>query len=112
MRDTYLAAVSLFRVSNIAAVTSCMCFNLASVHAQAHLGEEGLVMKVLTESSPAPVEQECLILIFPFRAELVIGGFVVKEISSDPPKCLVTYITRVDLKGEWFLRPSCSKLAT
>lgn len=33
------------------------------------------------------------------RAELVIGGFVVKEISSDPPKCLVTYITRVDLKG-------------
>ncbi|XP_068729696.1 steroidogenic acute regulatory protein, mitochondrial-like [Montipora capricornis] len=33
------------------------------------------------------------------RAELVIGGFVVKEISSDPPKCLVTYIARVDLKG-------------
>ncbi|CAH3185389.1 unnamed protein product [Porites evermanni] len=34
------------------------------------------------------------------RAEIIIGGFVVKELSSDPPSCLVTYITRVDLKGK------------
>lgn len=34
------------------------------------------------------------------RAEVIIGGFVVKELSSDPPSCLVTYITRVDLKGK------------
>ncbi|XP_078351038.1 uncharacterized protein LOC144635803 isoform X1 [Oculina patagonica] len=33
------------------------------------------------------------------RGEIIIGGFVVKELSSDPPSCLVTYITRVDLKG-------------
>ena len=25
---------------------------------------------------------------------------MVKELSSDPPSCLVTYITRVDLKGK------------
>ena len=37
-----------------------------------------------------------------FRAEIIIGGFVVKELSSDPPSCLVTYITRVDLKGKFF----------
>ena len=24
---------------------------------------------------------------------------MVKELSSDPPSCLVTYLTRVDLKG-------------
>ena len=34
-----------------------------------------------------------------FRGEIIIGGFVVKELSSDPPSCLVTYLTRVDLKG-------------
>lgn len=34
------------------------------------------------------------------RAEVIIGGFVVKELSSEPPSCLVTYITRVDLKGK------------
>lgn len=33
------------------------------------------------------------------RGEVIIGGFVVKELSSDPPSCLVTYLTRVDLKG-------------
>lgn len=33
------------------------------------------------------------------RGEILLGGFVIKELSSDPPKCLVTYITRVDLKG-------------
>ncbi|KAJ7365516.1 hypothetical protein OS493_005625 [Desmophyllum pertusum] len=33
------------------------------------------------------------------RGEIIIGGFVVKELSSDPPSCLVTYLTRVDLKG-------------
>ena len=38
-------------------------------------------------------------LVFCFRGEIIIGGFVVKELSSDPPSCLVTYITRVDLKG-------------
>lgn len=38
-----------------------------------------------------------------FRAEVIIGGFVVKELSSDPPSCLVTYITRVDLKGKFSL---------
>lgn len=26
---------------------------------------------------------------------------MVKELSSDPPSCLVTYITRVDLKGKF-----------
>ena len=25
---------------------------------------------------------------------------MVKELSSDPPSCLVTYLTRVDLKGK------------
>lgn len=34
-----------------------------------------------------------------FRGEVIIAGFVVKELSSDPPRCLVTYLTRVDLKG-------------
>ena len=31
---------------------------------------------------------------------------MVKELSSDPPSCLVTYLTRVDLKGRlsFFLR--------
>lgn len=33
------------------------------------------------------------------RAEIIIGGFVIKELSSDPPKCHISYITRVDLKG-------------
>ena len=28
---------------------------------------------------------------------------MVKELSSDPPSCLVTYITRVDLKGEFLI---------
>ena len=28
---------------------------------------------------------------------------MVKELSSDPPSCLVTYITRVDLKGKFSL---------
>ena len=39
------------------------------------------------------------ILVCCFRGEVIIGGFVVKELSSDPPSCLVTYLTRVDLKG-------------
>lgn len=39
-------------------------------------------------------------LVFCFRGEIIIGGFVMKELSSDPPSCLVTYITRVDLKGK------------
>lgn len=38
------------------------------------------------------------------RAEVVIGGFVVKELSSDPPKCLLTYVTRADLKGSLPIR--------
>lgn len=33
------------------------------------------------------------------RAEIITGGFVVKELSSDPPSYVVTYMTRVDLKG-------------
>lgn len=40
-----------------------------------------------------------------FRGEIIIGGFVVKELSSDPPSCLVTYLTRVDLKGRFSLVP-------
>ena len=28
---------------------------------------------------------------------------MVKELSSDPPSCLVTYMTRVDLKGKFGL---------
>ena len=47
---------------------------------------------------------------FFFRAEIIIGGFVVKELSSDPPSCLVTYITRVDLKGRFSLNPSAQHL--
>lgn len=39
------------------------------------------------------------IFVWYFRGEVIIGGFVVKELSSDPPSCLVTYLTRVDLKG-------------
>ena len=39
-----------------------------------------------------------------FRADFIIGGFVVKELNLDPPSCLVTYITRVDLKGKLILR--------
>lgn len=35
-----------------------------------------------------------------FRAEIITGGFVVKELSSDPPSYVVTYMTRVDLKGK------------
>lgn len=42
-----------------------------------------------------------LVFFLLFRAEVIIGGFVVKELSSDPPSCLVTYITRVDLKGKF-----------
>lgn len=30
---------------------------------------------------------------------------MVKELSSDPPSCLVTYLTRVDLKGRFSLVP-------
>lgn len=33
------------------------------------------------------------------RAEILLGGFVIKELSADPPKCKVSYITKVDLKG-------------
>lgn len=44
-----------------------------------------------------------LVFFLLFRAEIIIGGFVVKELSSDPPSCLVTYITRVDLKGKFSL---------
>ena len=40
----------------------------------------------------------------------MIGGFVVKELSSDPPKCLLTYVTRADLKGRrFFLHMSSSR---
>ena len=44
-----------------------------------------------------------MFVVFCFRAELINGGFVVKELSSDPPSCLVTYMTRVDLKGKFGL---------
>ena len=27
---------------------------------------------------------------------------MVKEVSSDPPKCILTYVTRGDLKGKRF----------
>ncbi|XP_048585764.1 uncharacterized protein LOC116604069 isoform X2 [Nematostella vectensis] len=33
------------------------------------------------------------------RAEVLLGGFLVREMSSDPPCCQVTYVSRVDLKG-------------
>ncbi|XP_031565956.1 uncharacterized protein LOC116301097 [Actinia tenebrosa] len=33
------------------------------------------------------------------RGEILCGGFFVREVSSDPPCCQVTYISRVDLKG-------------
>lgn len=52
-----------------------------------------------------------LACVFLFRAEIIIGGFVVKELSSDPPSCLVTYITRVDLKGMYSTSPVCSPFA-
>lgn len=73
------------------------------------MGEEGLMRKVFIEFLLVFVEKECLILIFFFRVELVIGGFVVKEISFDLFKCFVIYIICVDLKGEWFLCLLCSK---
>lgn len=41
-----------------------------------------------------------VLFLFCFRAEIIIGGYLVKELSSDPPKCRVTYVTRVDLKGK------------
>ena len=63
--------------------------------------------KTLTDIFPVGRPEICLeeisghlIFFFCFRAEIIIGGFVIKELSSDPPKCHVTYITRVDLKGK------------
>ncbi|XP_074630901.1 uncharacterized protein LOC141889499 [Acropora palmata] len=33
------------------------------------------------------------------RGEIIIGGYLLEELSSKPPKCRVTHVTRVDLKG-------------
>lgn len=38
--------------------------------------------------------------LFFFRAEIIIGGYLLEELSSEPPKCRVTHVTRADLKGK------------
>ena len=37
---------------------------------------------------------------FCFRAEIILGGYLLEELSSEPPKCRVTNVTRADLKGK------------
>ena len=37
--------------------------------------------------------------LFFFRAEILTGGMVIEELSSDPPCCRLNYLTRADLKG-------------
>ena len=38
--------------------------------------------------------------LFCCRGEIIIGGYLLEELSSKPPKCRVTHVTRVDLKGK------------
>ena len=50
-----------------------------------------------------PVTHGCSIVLFPsfaYRAEVIIGGFIIDGVTDDPPVCKVTFVTRADLKGE------------
>lgn len=54
---------------------------------------------VIALASEAVEHERCPEMKGLVRAEVITVGFVVKELSSDPPSYLVTYMTRVDLKG-------------
>ena len=34
-----------------------------------------------------------------FRGKILVGGFVLKTLSEEPPRIRTTYITHVDLQG-------------
>ncbi|XP_057315186.1 uncharacterized protein LOC130656366 isoform X2 [Hydractinia symbiolongicarpus] len=68
--------------------------DFCSISAFRHIKDNlyGIMVKAVTHAECPPIKNKV-------RGEVLIGGFMVEVISSDPPRNRLTYVTRADLHG-------------